>query len=86
MHLGRGCRQTMDQAALIIHSHVELHAEVPLVPLPGLPHLRIPFSFPVLRRGGRLNDAGIHNRPFLQHQTFFCQRFLMFSNNTCPNP
>ena len=29
----------MDQAALSIHSHVELHAQVPLVPLPGLLHL-----------------------------------------------
>ena len=76
MHVGRGCRQAMDQAALIIHSHVELHAEVPLVPLPGLLLLRVPLSFAVLRRGGRFNDAGIHNRPFLEDQPCFCQMLL----------
>ena len=76
MPVGRGCRQAMDQAALIIHSHVELHAQVPLVPLPGLLHLWVPFSFPVLRRGGRFHDAGIYDRPFLEHQTCSCQMVL----------
>ncbi len=37
---------------------------------------RLPFSFPVRRRGGRFNDAGIHNPPFLAHQPFFCQMLL----------
>ena len=76
MHVGRGYRQAMDQAALIVHSHVELHAEVPLVSLPGLLHLWISFSFPVLRRAGRFNDAGIHNRPFPEDQPCFCQMLL----------
>ncbi len=66
MHVDRGCRQAMDQAVLSIHSHMELRTEVPLVPLPGLLHFRVPFSFPVLRRGGRFNDAGVHNIQLLE--------------------
>lgn len=75
MLVGSSDGQTMHQAALTI-PHVELHAKAPLVPFPGLLHLGITFSRPVLPRCWRCSDAGIRNPPFLQHQTLTNQMLL----------
>ena len=48
MHVGSGAHQAMDQTR-IIYSNMELHAAVPLLPLPGLLHLPITFSTAILR-------------------------------------
>jgi len=48
---------------------MDLHAEIPLVALLGLVHLRIPLPFLVLGRTGRRDQGGIHNRPLPHRHT-----------------
>jgi len=58
-----GCRggYRMDQLAPTVHADVRLHPEVPLVALPGLMHLRVPFPILVLGEARRTDDGGVHN-------------------------
>src|SRR5579863_2218715 len=60
----RSCRRTyrVHDAGLRVHTDVRLHAEVPLVALARLMHLRIALPLRVLRRRGRMNNGGVHNR------------------------
>ena len=51
--------------SLRITANVRFHAKIPGVPLLRLFHLRVPFPVPILRRTRRIDDAGIHNRPFM---------------------
>jgi len=56
VHVGCGDHDRVDQASILVHSSVNLHAVgaafreavIPLVTLPGLVHLRIPFAIFVL--------------------------------------
>ena len=48
VHIGRRGGNRMDQLALAVHANVSLHAEVPLVSLLRLVHLRVPLPVPVL--------------------------------------
>ena len=55
----------MDQAVVLVHTDVDFHAEVPLVPLLGLVHLRIPLPLLVLGGAGSCDQGGIDDRSLL---------------------
>ncbi len=63
MHIGRRGGHGMNQLRLAVHANMRLHAEIPLVALLGLMHLRIPLLLAILRRTGRTDDGGIHDGP-----------------------
>lgn len=65
---GRRARHGVHQARLHIHADVGLRAEVPLVALLGLLHLRVALAVGVLGRAGRSNQRGVHNRARAQQQ------------------
>ena len=52
----------MDQTRVLVHASVVFHAEVPLVALPCLAHLRIPLPIFVLGGAGRRDQGGIDDR------------------------
>ena len=68
MGVGRSGVDAVDQAQHIIDTNVHFHAEVPLIALLGLVHLRVAFAALVIGGAGRLDDRGIHNATFTQHQ------------------
>ena len=49
VRVGRRGFQSVDQAYLIVHTDMELHAEIPLVSFAGLMHLRIPLLLGIFR-------------------------------------
>ncbi len=63
----------VDEDIVLVHSDVDLHligeafreAEIPLVALLGVMHLRIQFSLLVLGGGGHSNQGGIQDRALL---------------------
>ena len=57
---GRGDYR-VDQLGLAVHANVRLHAEVPLITLLGLVHLRVTRLVLVLGRGRRTDDRRIHD-------------------------
>ena len=61
MHIRRRGRHRMDQFGPAVHPDMGLHAEVPLVALLRLMHLRIPLLRAILRRTGRTDNGGIHD-------------------------
>ncbi len=73
MSVGGGRLQTVDQAQGIVDANVHLHLEVPLLAFSCLVHLRVSLALLVLGRAGRVDDAGIDNRAFAQHQPLFLQ-------------
>ena len=52
---------TVRQAALAVHPDVQLHAEIPLLTLAGLMHLRVSRLVCILGRAGRANDGGVYD-------------------------
>ena len=65
MDIGGCGRHGVNQLRLTVHTNRRLHAEIPLVALLGLMHLRIPLLLAVLRRTGRTNDGRIHDGPLV---------------------
>ena len=63
MHIGGRRRHGMNQFRLAVDANMRLHAKVPLVPLLGLMHLRIPLLCPILCGTGGTDDGGIHDGP-----------------------
>src|SRR5271168_2697123 len=64
MHIGyRGRRgaHRMHNARFRVHADARLHPEVPLVALLRLVHLRVTLPARVLRRGGRMDNGGVHD-------------------------
>ena len=61
MNVGGRDAGAMDQASLAAGADVQLHADVPLVALLGLVHLRVAALLLVLGRGRRGNQGGIDN-------------------------
>src|SRR3954453_1775379 len=61
--VGGGALDRVHQAGGNIDPDIRLYAEVPLVALPGLVHLRVAAVLLVLGRGRRGDDRGIDNRP-----------------------
>ncbi len=62
VHVGRRDHRAVRQAGLAVHADVQLHAEVPLLALAGLMHLRVTLLVLVLGGAGRTDDRGVHDR------------------------
>src|SRR6056297_3457550 len=76
MSVGRSGIQAVNETGHVVDSNMQLHAEMPLVPFPGLVHLRIALLFLVLRRAGCSNDAGVDDAALAHHQTMLLQIFV----------
>ena len=63
----------VDQPRPRIRAAVQLHPEVPLTALSGLVHLGVARPLPVLRRGRRADDRGVHDRALAHLQTARCE-------------
>jgi hypothetical protein len=61
------------QSGLRIHADVGLHAEVPLLALLALLHLRVALAAGVLGRTRCRDQRGVHHRARAQHQTLVAQ-------------
>ena len=75
---------------LSLPKDVRLHSEVPLVPLPGLMHLRVALPSPVLGGGRCLDDGGVHDGSFPQLQSLGLKPWdsrwaLLSSKRPCPS-
>ena len=68
MHGSKRHRHTV-YPALRVRADVRLHAKIPGIALLRLFHLRVSLMLLILRRTRRTDDAGVHNRPFMQQQT-----------------
>lgn len=60
-HVGRSGLDGMNQLGPAVHAQMRLHPEVPLAPLGGLVHLRVPRLIRILGGTWRVNDGGIHD-------------------------
>src|ERR1017187_10883960 len=60
-HRGSGRAYRMHHTLLAVHADMCLQSEVPLVPLPGLMHLRVALPAGVLGRGRRMDNGRIHD-------------------------
>lgn len=76
--LGSGADHRMHQTGHCIGTDMGLHAEVPLIVLLGLAHLRIALARPVLGRWGRCDQGRIHDRAGTQQQPALCQQGCNF--------
>jgi hypothetical protein len=56
-----------------IRADVGLHAEVPLLALFRLVHVGVAPPLPVLGRGGRSDDRGVHHSPLTHEQALLGQ-------------
>ena len=70
MHVGCGDHDRGDQARVLVHAGMDLHAVgaafraavIPLVAFLGLVHLRVPLPFLVFGGAGRGDQGGVHDR------------------------
>lgn len=62
VHVGCARHHRVNQLAATVHADVRFHAEVPLISLLCLMHLGVALLVLVLRRGRRIDDAGIDDR------------------------
>ena len=62
MNIRRSDTRAMNQTGLTVCPNVQFHAEVPLVTLLGLVHLRVTALVLALHRRGCGNQRSIHNR------------------------
>ena len=68
MGIGCGGGDGVHQPRVGVHANVRLHAEVPLVALLGLVHLRVPLAVLVLGGAGRGDQGGVHHGAALEQQ------------------
>lgn len=54
-------RHAVHQLGLVVHADVRLHAKVPLVAFPGLPHFQVTPASQVLGGGECIDSGAIHN-------------------------
>ncbi len=66
VHAGGGGDDGVDQARVLVHSGMDIHAERPLVALLGLMHLRISLPVLVIGGAGGGDAGGMDDRPRLQ--------------------
>ena len=59
VHIGGRRHHGVDELALAVHADMRLHPEIPLVPLPGLAHLRVAFLRRILGRTRGVDDGRI---------------------------
>ncbi|MNZ84554.1 hypothetical protein D3C78_1033160 [compost metagenome] len=72
-HVGRRADYAVHQARVVIDTDMRLHAEVVLVSLLGLVHLRITLAVLVLGRAGRMNDGRVDDAALTQLQAALAQ-------------
>src|SRR4026208_266298 len=75
MHIGGSGSHRMNQLCPAVYADMGLHAEMPLVALLGLMHLRIPLLLAILRGTGGIDNGGIHNGPAADLQALLRQIF-----------
>ena len=80
-HIGRRGDQGMGHAGFRIDTDVGLHAEMPLIALLRLVHLRIALATLVLGRGMRRDTRRNDSRTFLEHQPLDCQQRIDFGKD-----
>jgi hypothetical protein len=73
-----GANHGVHQAAFGIDTNVGFHAEVPLIALARLMHLRVTFLRAVLGRARRRDDRGVDDRALPQHQPLSSGRRAVF--------
>ena len=61
MHVGRGGGYRMNELGAAVHTDVGLHAEVPLLALSGLVHVRVALFLLVLGGTRSTDDAGVND-------------------------
>ncbi|CAJ0717697.1 hypothetical protein LMG8323_03672 [Ralstonia mannitolilytica] len=66
--VGSGGHHRVYQPCLGVDPNVRFHAEVPLVALLRLVHLRVALTAGVLGRAGSSNERGIHDGAALEHE------------------
>ena len=76
----------MYQTALVVDTDAGLHAEVPLVALLRLRHLRIAFTVLVLGRGRGGNQSGVDGGAFLEQQPFLGKQGVDFGKQPGGQP
>ncbi len=62
VHVRCADHRAVRQPRLAVHCDVQLHPEVPLLALAGLVHLGVACLVGILRRAGRTDDGGVHDR------------------------
>ena len=62
VNVGRGCHDRVNQLGLAVHSHMRLHAEVPLISLLDLVHLWVALTRFVLGRRRGVDNRCVHDR------------------------
>ena len=72
--LGGRADQRVNHPGHRIDTDVRLHAEEPLISLLGLAHFRVALLRFVLRRRRRIDDRGVNDGSFAQHQTALGQQ------------
>ena len=82
VHVGRCRNNRMDQLGLTVHTDVRLHAEVPLVTLLRLVHLRVARLVLILGRGRGIDDGGIDDGAGRYLQSFGLQMPSNFLEQT----
>ena len=73
VYVRRSGRYRMDQLGTAVYTDVGLHAEIPLLSLLRLMHLRVPFLPAVLCRGGSVDDGGVNYGTSTDLHTVFIQ-------------
>ena len=73
-----------ESTVLSLPKDVDLHPEMPLIPLLGRMHLRVPFLVPVLGGRGSLDDGGVHDGSLPQPQPLAFQVGVDFLQETLP--
>jgi DNA replication protein DnaC len=76
MHIRRRRHHRMDDFGTAIDAKMRLHAEIPLVALLGLVHLRVAGLLLVLGRTRRVDNGCVHNRAARKPQAFGLQMFV----------
>jgi len=65
VNIGSSSFNGMDQAGVLVHTDLDFHAEVQLVTLFGLMHLRLPHPILVSGGAGSCDQGGIDDRALL---------------------
>ena len=83
MHVCSRYHRAVRQPGVLVHAYLQRHAEVPLLALAGLVHLRIACTAVVLGGAGRGDDGGFHDgagadlqAAGLQHLADLCKQRL----------
>ena len=65
----------MDVAVSSVYPNVQLRAKEPLVPFPGLVHLRVALALRILRGARRVDDRRVHDAPAVHHPAVLFKEF-----------